>query len=179
MLSGDCHPLLNGNTIQLIIHTQSVHVGAQLTGSQYNAPPTFVLPANLDVPEKLTIVGNNSQLFNTLICAAKNADNIEWKHRKSLASGYSIIPSPFTQTEIEERDGVLYRSLTDSESPSLLNERQNLNGYYQCIASNKHGRTTITPPIRLILACELVPPVCHLFSYEDLSNQYWIPYLFC
>ena len=123
--------------------------------SEIDGPPKIFLPKDLDQPEELVIIGNNSQLTNTLNCGASNADGIQWRYLQQRNGGYQTIPLPFSQTSItQSSEGHLYISLTDADNSWRF--REDLNGYYQCVANNNKGYTTITPPIRFILPGKLL-----------------------
>ena len=123
-----------------IIPFPFIHSGIKL--STMVAPPQIFLPANMDKPESLTIIGNNSQLINTLQCAAQNAEHIEWKYRRTRTSGFQQIPKPFSQSEIMSKDdGSVYVSLSDADNKKDWRIRDELNSFYQCIA--KIGRAHV------------------------------------
>lgn len=119
----------------------------------FEGPPEIFTPKNLEDPASLTIIGNNSQLVNMLVCGASNAEFIEWKYRKARNSGFEPIPKPFQQGNQEaDKEGNVYVTLTDQNNDWRF--REELNGFYQCFARNSKGYTAMTPPIRFILPGE-------------------------
>ncbi|XP_067944927.1 neural cell adhesion molecule L1-like isoform X2 [Watersipora subatra] len=120
--------------------------------SEFNSPPTFVQPVNLGDPASLILVWGRSNLYQ-LNCTAENADNIQWKFAKMLNESRGDLPDAKNVQSLglsqDDKTKRLSFPITNRNTPEYL--RPQLNGYYICIASNRHGFTVETPPIRIIV----------------------------
>lgn len=87
---------------------------------------------------------------NHLKCAAENADDIYWMYMPDTDHELTrSLPSEMTELPVKQEEGLLVAELTDEGVEE--NARRNINGYYQCMATNERTNyVAISPPIRLI-----------------------------
>ena len=131
-----------------------LYIFTALINSQYSAPPKFThseskVPQDVEIPSNLIIKGNYSRT-NTLVCAAINANNIEWQYYETREGLKTNFPAGMKQKDqgIDEVNKQISRVITDQWS---THDKRLLNGYYKCTASNIHGYEIQSPPIRLIV----------------------------
>lgn len=134
---------------------------AALEQSEFNSPPRFILPEALDDPKNLAIVGNTSYLSNTLSCTVSNADHVEWFYSSTREGWMRPVPNSRTppishiiQHDIHQDINSLDLTRTITDRGANQAEREKLNGYYQCVATNRWNYKIESPPIRLIIPSE-------------------------
>ena len=151
--------------------------------STQDRPPRIqnLEPAELGNPSTYVQFARTDSAFrNKLACTAENADEVYWMYKAELSGTLSrTLPQEMKQLDAETGTGnLVIRRLTDAGANS--DDRSNINGYYQCFASNNQGNGYLTPSplIRLIYAGKfpLSPLVIHLRCYSGMHRLGHLPY---
>lgn len=126
-----------------------------------NYPPVIldVYPDGIDIRTHYHYFGNARSGRNDLVCLAENADDVYWTYKKLAEFQMTrSFPEIMIQGElIDHQNGTLSRNISNHKAidrfqQGIATERHLVEGYYQCVATNRFHYKTISGIIHLTYA---------------------------